>query len=144
MNRIKEELLQNRGMLVTDFDRTLTLSGSSLHGAVHVLGENSGLAVGRDRLFQKMGREVLRAAKRGQEKEALNKRAEDWWKEQMELYVREGIGQEVLKKAASGTPGVLQKGNFAGLDRLCRLGKCDPLLAGGTGNLGNGDPGAGQ
>ena len=100
MNRIKEELLQNRGMLVTDFDRTLTLSGSSLHGAVHVLGENSGLAVGRDRLFQKMGREVLRAAKRGQEKEALNKRAEDWWKEQMELYVREGIGQEVLKKAA--------------------------------------------
>ena len=153
MNRIKEELLQNRGMLVTDFDGTLTLFGSSLHGAVHVLGENSGLAVGRDRLFQRMGRGVLRAAKRGQEKEALNKRAEDWWKEQMELYVREGIGEEILKKGGkaaasqernSGTPGVLQKGNFAGLDRLCRLGKCDPLLAGGTGNLGNGDPGAGQ
>ena len=48
------------------------------------------------------------------------------------------------QEGGSGTPGVLQKGNFAGLDRLCRLGKCDPLLAGGTGNLGNGDPGAGQ
>ena len=140
MNRIKEELLQNRGMLVTDFDGTLTLFGSSLHGAVHVLGETSGLAAGRDRLFQKMGREILHAAKKGQEKATLNKRAENWWKEQMELYVREGIGEEIL----SGTPGVLQKGNFAGLDRLCRLGKCDPLLAGGTGNLGNGDPGAGQ
>ena len=69
MNRIKEELLQNRGMLVTDFDGTLTLFGSSLHGAVHVLGETSGLAAGRDRLFQKMGREILHAAKKGQEKE---------------------------------------------------------------------------
>ena len=115
MNRIKEELLQNRGMLVTDFDRTLTLSGSSLHGAVHVLGENSGLAVGRDRLFQKMGREVLRAAKRGQEKEALNKRAEDWWKEQMELYVREGIGQEVLKKALWNSWSFAER-------KLCRSG----------------------
>ena len=93
MNRIKEELLQNRGMLVTDFDGTLTLFGSSLHGAVHVLGETSGLAAGRDRLFQKMGREILHAAKKGQEKATLNKRAENWWKEQMELYVREGIGE---------------------------------------------------
>lgn len=65
MNRIKEELLQNRGMLVTDFDGTLTLFGSSLHGAVHVLGETSGLAAGRDRLFRKWEERFCMLQRRG-------------------------------------------------------------------------------
>lgn len=104
MNRIKEGLLRSRGILVTDFDGTLTLSGSSLHGAVHVLGKASGLAAGRDRLFQKMGREILEAAGDRQGKEELYKKAEVWWQKQMELYVREKISEETLKKTAELLP----------------------------------------
>ena len=108
MNRIKEGLLRSRGILVTDFDGTLTLSGSSLHGAVHVLGKASGLAAGRDRLFQKMGREILEAAgdlqRKEEEKKELYKKAEVWWQKQMELYVREKISEEILKKTAELLP----------------------------------------
>ena len=44
MEKIRETLLRHKGVLVTDFDGTLTLSGSSLHAAVKVLGPDSGLA----------------------------------------------------------------------------------------------------
>ena len=37
MEKIRETLLRQKGALVTDFDGTLTLSGSSLHAAVKVL-----------------------------------------------------------------------------------------------------------
>ena len=64
MEKIKKALSRSRGILVTDFDGTLTLSGSSLHGAVHVLGEDSGLAMGKDRIFQTLGKSVLSQAKK--------------------------------------------------------------------------------
>lgn len=104
MEKIKKALSRSRGILVTDFDGTLTLSGSSLHGAVHVLGEDSGLARGKDRIFQTLGKSVLSQAKKGQETETFRKMAEDWWREQMELYVREGIREETLRKAAQLLP----------------------------------------
>ena len=104
MEKIKKALSRSRGILVTDFDRTLTLSGSSLHGAVHVLGEDSGLAMGKDKIFQTLGKSVLSQAKKGQETETFRKMAEDWWREQMELYVREGSSEETLRKAAQLLP----------------------------------------
>lgn len=97
-------MLRNRGILVTDFDGTLTLSGSSLHGAVYVLGKTSGLAMGKDRVFQTLGKDVLSQAEKGKETETFKKMAEDWWREQMDLYVREEIGEEILRKTAQLLP----------------------------------------
>ena len=97
-------MLRNRGILVTDFDGTMTLSGSSLHGAVYVLGKTSGLAMGKDRVFQTLGKDVLSQAEKGKETETFKKMAEDWWREQMDLYVREEIGEEILRKTAQLLP----------------------------------------
>lgn len=100
MERVRKALLRNSGVLVTDFDGTLTVSGSSLHAAVHVLGADSGLARGRDALYCSMGREILDAGSAAAVSEELKARAERWWKKQMELYVEQQIPEKVLEEAA--------------------------------------------
>ena len=92
--KILELLQKTDGVLVTDFDGTLTRSGSSLHQAAKVLGENSSLARERDRLYRIYGQKA--AAKNGGGEEASLL----WWKEQMELYVRENLPQEIFQRAA--------------------------------------------
>lgn len=138
MERIRKALLRNSGVLVTDFDGTLTVSGSSLHAAVHVLGADSGLARGRDALYCSMGREILDAGSAAAVSEELKARAERWWKKQMELYVELQIPEKVLEEAA-----ILLKPreeaaellrycagkDLPRVDCVCGFRKCHPFLA---------------
>ena len=101
MEKIRETLLLHKGALVTDFDGTLTLSGSSLHAAVKVLGPDSGLARGRDLLYHTLGKPLFEEALKGNVNSALKKQAELWWEKQLELYVTEQVPEEILARAAA-------------------------------------------
>ena len=137
MERIRKALLRNSGVLVTDFDGTLTVSGSSLHAAVHVLGADSGLARGRDALYCSMGREILDAGSAAAVSEELKARAERWWKKQMELYVELQIPEKVLEEAAipeaqgggRRASALLRGQRSARVDCVCGFRKCHPFLA---------------
>ena len=101
MEKIRETLLRHKGALVTDFDGTLTLSGSSLHAAVKVLGPDSGLARGRDLLYHTLGKPLFEEALKGNVNSSLKKQAELWWEKQLELYVTEQVSEEILARAAA-------------------------------------------
>ena len=101
MEKIRETLLRHKGALVTDFDGTLTLSGSSLHAAVNVLGPDSGLARGRDLLYHTLGKPLFEEALKGNVNSSLKKQAELWWEKQLELYVTEQVSEEILARAAA-------------------------------------------
>lgn len=101
MEKIRETLLRHKGVLVTDFDGTLTLSGSSLHAAVKVLGPDSGLARGRDLLYHTLGKPLFEEALKGNVNSALKKQAERWWEKQLELYVTEQVPEKILARAAA-------------------------------------------
>ena len=101
MEKIRETLLRHKGALVTDFDGTLTLSGSSLHAAVKVLGPDSGLARGRDLLYNTLGKPLFEEALKGNVNSSLKKQAELWWEKQLELYVTEQVSEEILARAAA-------------------------------------------
>lgn len=116
MDKIRKALAQNRGTLVTDFDGTLTLSGSSLQAPVRVLGENSALSRARDELYHSMGKEILDQFLAGKKDRVLMERAELWWREQIRLYVEFGISPEILARAAALLP---PRPEAAALLRFC-------------------------
>lgn len=89
-----------QGILVCDFDGTLTESGSSMHAVSKILGTEADFTRARDGLYQKYG--WLLSADEG--KSCYENTAEKWWKEQMELYVRFGITRELLLKASRTLP----------------------------------------
>lgn len=101
MKEILQILEEKNTVLVTDFDKTMTLSGSSMNSVVNVLGKDSGFAEGRNELFKKYG--WCRSAEESQAVQA-KETAQKWWKEQMELFLAWDIAEDVLKKTASILP----------------------------------------
>lgn len=91
VEEILEILKTGNWMLVTDFDKTLTERGSSLYAPVKRLGRDSDFGKAREALYQTY-------------KEKLPKKAEEWWREQMELYLREQVQETVLRQAAGLLP----------------------------------------
>lgn len=97
MNKILQALEREDSVLITDFDKTLTLAGSSLNSVGHILGKEGGFSTGRNRLFEKYG--WCRTASKEQALEAYET-AESWWKAQMELFLIWDVPEEALKKTA--------------------------------------------
>lgn len=133
MKGIEEALLEKECLLAADFDGTLTLSGSSMYAAVHVTGPGSGLALGRDRLFQTVGRAVWQEAGEHPEDRGTLRRAAAWWRGQMELYVDEGIPESILRAAAALLPA---RGEGLELLRFCRRNAIPVwIVSAGLGNV---------
>lgn len=99
MNKVWNALQKENSILVCDFDTTLTTSGSSMHGLVHVLGEDTPFAKDRDRLFQKYGKKLSLDREIVDEKEDIC-----WWKEQMELFLKYQITEEMFGQVAKILP----------------------------------------
>lgn len=97
MNKILQALEREDSVLITDFDKTLTLAGSSLNSVGHILGKEGGFSTGRNRLFEKYG--WCRTASKEHALEAYET-AESWWKAQMELFLIWDVPEEALKKTA--------------------------------------------
>lgn len=97
---VQEALARKDSVLITDFDGTLTTSGSSMHTAVKVLGEDSTFAAARDSLYRTYG--WVLAEKRDTKKR--QDAARKWWEAQMELCVRERILQSVWTETAKRLP----------------------------------------
>lgn len=84
------------GILVCDFDGTMTEAGSSMHAVSRILGPESEFTRAREELYQKYKWVLSSEGGKNQCKAA----AEEWWTGQMELYVRFGIEKEYLMEAA--------------------------------------------
>lgn len=87
MEEIYRLLNAGNQILVTDFDKTITESGSSIYASVHVLGKNSSFGQAREALYQFYHKRLPEEAKH-------------WWQEQMKLYIREQVLEDTLKEAA--------------------------------------------
>lgn len=120
MEEVYRLLGRGNQILVTDFDKTLTKKGSSLYASVLVLGKDSSFGQAREALYQHY-------------KTRLPKEAEHWWKEQMELYLREQILEDTLKEAA----GLLkERTGCAELLRTCMLQNIPVwIVSAGLGNV---------
>lgn len=101
MNKIRQALEGDETVLVTDFDKTLTLSGSSLNSVGHILGKEGGFSAERNGLFEKYG--WCKEVPKERASEAYEA-AEEWWKAQMELFLIWDVPEEALKKTAESLP----------------------------------------
>lgn len=101
MGRIWPLLQQENTTLVTDFDKTLTTSGSSLNSVVHLLGKDSDFAKERDALFQTYGWCRTEPPER---REEAAKAAEQWWTAQLELFLSFDVSEEILEQTARLLP----------------------------------------
>jgi len=99
VNKVWDALQKENSILVCDFDMTLTTSGSSMHGLVHVLGKDAPFSKDRDRLFQKYGKKLSLDRGIVNEKEDIC-----WWKEQMDLFLKYQITEEMFGEVAKLLP----------------------------------------
>ncbi len=108
MKEWEKALSQSNSVFVTDFDGTLTTSGSSMHAAARILGSEAEFSRMRDALYQQYGKKVLKMMKEesenGQRRSSLQDLAQIWWEKQMELYVKKEIKKDILYSAAGMLP----------------------------------------
>ncbi|MBS6397996.1 MAG: haloacid dehalogenase-like hydrolase [Clostridiales bacterium] len=99
MKKVWEALEKGPGMLICDFDGTLTMGGSSMHAAVHILGPESAYSKEREALYERYG--WVKQVSPGKERDRKTAQTgRIWWEEQMKLYIRHCVRQETLEAAA--------------------------------------------
>lgn len=129
MKKVWEALQAEHSILVCDFDGTLTTSGSSMHGIVRVLGEDAPLSRGRDRLYLHYGRDP-------KAKERILYSGETdlcWWREQMELFIRYQITEDMFFKVAEILPARSEAVDF--LKKCQEAGKTVWIVSSGIANV---------
>ncbi|MBR5510556.1 MAG: haloacid dehalogenase-like hydrolase [Lachnospiraceae bacterium] len=96
MEKVWNALQEKNRILVCDFDGTLTVSGSSMHGIVRVLGEAAPITKARDSLYMQYGK-MLKTEENISVKKQL---AMKWWQAQMDLFIQYNIQENLFRKVA--------------------------------------------
>lgn len=100
MEKVWHALQEKDSILVCDFDGTLTTSGSSMHGIVRVMESTAPFVQDRDQLYMEYGKRI-----KGESESAVKKElAELWWKEQMKLFIKYEVPENLFLESARILP----------------------------------------